>query len=105
MDFIPMLALGLCVLVVGVLTVMKNPTTLHWFPCKNVAEKEMDAFARTEGAGAVIAGAGMAATAVIQMIHYALEVWYVALIAMTVGAVVIFYGQSRYNGSIFRKRF
>ena len=105
MDFIPMIVLGLCVVVVGVLTAMENPTTLHWFPCKKVQEKDMTAFARTEGGGTILAGAGMAVTAVIQMIHYEMMVWYVALIAMVLGAVVIFYGQSRYNGGIFRRKF
>lgn len=53
------------------------------------------------GIGSLIIGICMTITAILQMIFYNENIWYITVIGIIIGLIFMIYGQIKYNRGIF----
>ncbi len=100
-GFIIELAVGLLCIAMGFLIWFKRKVSLiHDYHYKNVAEKDIPAYARLIGLGLILIGAGICVTGLFNLIESALW-WVPMLIAFIAGLAVMNKAQKKYNGSWF----
>ena len=95
------LAVGLFCIGIGFLIRFKRKVSLvHDYHYKNVAEKDIPAYARLIGGGLILIGAGICATGLFNLVKSALW-WVPMLVGFIAGFAVMNKAQKKYNGSWF----
>lgn len=100
MEFIPVLMIGICIVIVGIINIRGNVRTVHWYHRRRVAEEDIPSYGRVIGLGTAAIGVGLILGAILEP---RMGDW--GLLPIVVGVVVglglVFYGQIRYNRGIF----
>lgn len=100
-ERIAMIALGVLMILLGVLNVRGDLSSIHWYNRRKVAAKDRPAYGRCMGAGSTAIGGSLLFTGILQLAHPA-EVWYwITLLGVILGLGMMLYGQIRYNRGIF----
>ena len=95
------LAIGLLCIILGALIWFKRKVSLiHDYHYKNVAERDIPAYARLIGCGLMLIGAGISVTGLFNLVKSALW-WVPMLVGFIAGVAVMNKAQKKYNGSWF----
>ncbi len=94
-------AVGLLCIIMGFLIWLGRKVSLiHDYHYKNVAERDIPAYARLIGIGLILIGAGICATGLFNLVKSALW-WVPMLVGFIAGFAVMNKAQKKYNGSWF----
>lgn len=100
-GFIVELAVGLLCIAIGlVIGIGKKVSLIHDYHYRNVAEKDLPAYARLIGTGLILIGVGICATGFFNLTKS--DLWWIPLLAgFAAGFPVLHRAQKKYNGSWF----
>ncbi|MFR3783260.1 MAG: hypothetical protein ACLTXR_05640 [Clostridia bacterium] len=66
-----------------------------------ITEENRKKYGKSMGIGSLIIGICMTITAILQMIFYNKNIWYITVIGIVIGLIFMIYGQIKYNRGIF----
>lgn len=100
MGDIALLVIGLLIVVLGVVNMRGNVSTIHWYNRMRVKEEDLPQYGKVLGLGTIVIGVGM-------IFAYLMTLWnehYVShflIISSVIGFLIMLYGQLKYNNGIF----
>ena len=107
-TFIVTLIVGILIVVMGIVNMTGNISTLHSYHRSRVTEANRKPFGRQVGLGTVIMGAVVIAFGVLMLVYdrtqQDLFVWIATaqlIVGLVVGAIISFGAMIKYNGGIF----
>lgn len=108
LEFITTIAVGILVMVLGIINMTGNISSLHSYHRHRVAEEDKKPFGKLVGLGTLIIGVGLMAFGAlmfalestgVQMLSIMAPV--VLVVSIVVGLAISFYAMKKYNGGIF----
>jgi len=100
-SYIMLLIFGVLLIPLGVVNLMGNISTIHWYNRRKVRTEDIPKYGRLMGLATLIISGSIILTAILLMIFSA-EVFYVITLAGAVaGVILILYAQFKYNKGIF----
>ena len=101
MEYIFLLIFGICITVLGIFNLKGNISSIHWYNRLKITEENRKKYGKSMGIGSLIIGICMTMTAILQMIFYNENIWYITVIGIVIGLIFMIYGQLKYNRGIF----
>ncbi len=101
MEYILLLGFGLALIAASVPGLRGSASTVHWYNRRRVSKEDAPKYGRAMGAGTLIMGACVTATAALQMIFDAEPIFYLTAAGAAIGLAVMIYAQFKYNKGIF----
>ena len=101
MEYIFLLIFGICITILGIFNLKGNISAIHWYNRLKITEKNRKKYGKSMGIGSLIIGICMTITAILQMIFYNENIWYITVIGIIIGLIFMIYGQIKYNRGIF----
>ena len=101
MGYIFLLISGICIIILGIFNFKGNIASIHWYNRLKITKENTKEYGRTMGIGTLIIGICMVITAILQMIFYNENIWYITVVGIVVGLIFMVYGQVKYNKGIF----
>ncbi len=101
MESIILLVLGLLVVVIGVVNMTGNISTVHAYNRRKVREEDVPKYGRAVGLGTLIIGIGLIVDFVLTLLELPWAIPFVIIPAVVVGLGLILYAQFKYNRGIF----
>ena len=101
MEYIFLLIFGICITILGIFNLKGNISSIHWYNRLKITEKNRKKYGKSMGIGSLIIGICMTITAILQMIFYNENIWYITVIGIIIGMIFMIYGQIKYNRGIF----
>lgn len=101
MKYLPLLVLGIIMIIMGVINWKGNLSTIHWYNRRKVSETDAPKYGKAMGLGTLIMGSSMFMTAILQMIFDLEFIFYISLVGIIVGLIIMLYAQFKYNKGIF----
>ena len=105
--FVPSI-LGVILIVLGVMNMKGNISSLHWYHRQRVAEEDRKPFGKLVGLGTLIIGIALVISGILFWISEvtATELWLIVgcvitVVGIVVGLVLSFYAMIKYNKGIF----
>ena len=106
--FITTAGLGLLVCVLGIINMMGNISSLHWYHRQRVTEENRKPFGKLVGLGTLIIGLALIVFGTLFFIHEYTQLLALVIIGVVeliagivVGMAISFYAMKKYNGGIF----
>lgn len=100
--------LGVILIVLGVMNMKGNISSLHWYHRQRVAEEDRKPFGKLVGLGTLIIGIALVISGILFWISEvtATELWFIVgcvitVVGIVVGLVLSFYAIVKYNKGIF----
>ena len=100
--------LGVILIVLGVMNMKGNISSLHWYHRQGVAEEDRKPFGKLVGLGTLIIGIALVISGILFWISEvtATELWLIVgcvitVVGIVVGLVLSFYAMVKYNKGIF----
>ena len=100
MDNLALLILGLFISVLGIINIMGNISTIHYYNRRKVKGEDVPKYGKVVGTGTLIIGVSL-------VLGYIVSFWseaimaFIILPAVAVGLGFLLYGQFKYNKGIF----
>lgn len=101
LEHIVMILLGMLLLVLGILNMLGNISSIHWYNRRNITEENRKPYGKFVGIGTVIMGAGLVMTGLLQIITERKTGFFLLLSAIIVGLGFMGYAQIKYNRGFF----
>ena len=101
MEYIFLLIFGICIIILGIFNLKGNISAIHWYNRLKITEENRKKYGKSMGIGTVIIGIFMTITAILQMIFFNENIWYITVVGIVIGLIFIIYGQIKYNKGIF----
>lgn len=101
MEYIILLILGLCFIILGIVNIKGNISSIHWYNRRKITQETSKQYGKAMGIGSVIIGLSMSITAILQMIFKIEALWYITVAGIIIGLIFMLYGQIKYNKGIF----
>ena len=101
MEYIFLLIFGICITILGIFNLKGNISSIHWYNRLKITEKNRKKYGKSMGIGSLIIGICMTITAILQMIFYNENIWYITVIGIIIGLIFMIYGQIKYIRGIF----
>lgn len=101
MEYIFLLIFGICITILGIFNLKGNILSIHWYNRLKITEENRKKYGKSMGMGALIIGICMTITAILQMIFYNENIWYITVLGIVIGLIFMIYGQIKYNKGIF----
>ena len=101
MEYIFLLIFGICITILGIFNLKGNISSIHWYNRLKITEKNRKKYGKSMGIGSLIIGICMTITAILQMIFYNENIWYITVIGIIICLIFMIYGQIKYNRGIF----
>ncbi len=95
------LAVGALLLIIGIVNMSGNISTIHSYNRKRVTEADIPKYGKAVGMGTVIIGCALIANALLVMLGFSEAVPFVLIPAISIGLIIILYAQIKYNKGIF----
>ena len=106
--FITLASIGAIIIILGIINMTGNISSLHWYHRQRVSEEDRLPFGRLVGLGTLIVGLSVLVFSGFLIASLLLDFEMLAAIGsgvmitvMTVGIVITFYAIKKYNGKIF----
>ena len=100
--------LGVILIVIGIVNMKGNISTLHWYHRQRVTEEDRKPFGKLVGLGTLIIGIALVLSGILFRISEstATELWLIigcviTVVGIVVGLVLSFYAMIKYNKGIF----
>lgn len=101
MENVVLLVLGICLILLSSINLKGNANTIHWYNRTRVSQENMKPYARTMGIGTFIMGISFVITAILQIIYDIENIYYISLVGVVIGIVIMTFAQFKYNKGIF----
>ena len=101
MEYIFLLIFGICIIILGIFNLKGNISAIHWYNRLKITEENRKKYGKSMGIGNLIIGICMTITAILQMIFYNENIWYITVLGIVIGLIFMIYGQIKYNKGIF----
>lgn len=101
MEYIILLVLGICIIILGIVNIKGNISSIHWYNRRKITQETSKQYGKAMGIGSVIIGLSMSINAILQMILKIETLWYITVIGIVIGLIFMLYGQIKYNKGIF----
>ena len=101
MEYIFLLIFGICITILGIFNLKGNISSIHWYNRLKITEENRKKYGKSMGIGSLIIGICMTITAILQMIFYNENIWYITVLGIVIGLIFMIYGQIKYNKGIF----
>lgn len=101
MEYIILLILGVCFIILGIFNIKGNISSIHWYNRRKITQETSKQYGKAMGIGSVIIGLSMSINAILQMIFKIETLWYITVIGIVIGLTFMLYGQIKYNKGIF----
>lgn len=101
MEYIILLVLGICIIILGIVNIKGNINSIHWYNRRKITQETSKQYGKAMGIGSVIIGLSMSITAILQMIFKIETLWYITVAGLIIGLTFMLYGQIKYNKGIF----
>ncbi len=96
-----MLFLGIFLVVLGIVNVRGNISTIHWYNRRRVSEVDRPSYGRYMGAGTIVVGGTLVLVALLQHLLGEIVTTAIVLVGCAVGIALMLYAQFKYNKGIF----
>jgi len=100
--------LGIILIVLGIMNMKGNISSLHWYHRQRVTEEDRKPFGKLVGLGTLMIGIALVISGILFWISEvtATELWLIigcviTVVGIVVGLVLSFYAMIRYNNGIF----
>lgn len=100
--------LGIILIVLGIMNMKGNISSLHWYHRQRVTEEDRKPFGKLVGLGTLIIGVALIISGILFCISEATakELWliigcFITVVGIVVGLVLSFYAMIKYNKGIF----
>ena len=107
-GYVTAIIVGIVCIVIGIMNMMGNISTLHAYHRARVKEEDRIPFGKMVGLGTIILGAGVTLFGILTMLGdlLAIEALIIAatvvmIVAIVVGMIITFAAMKKYNGGIF----
>ena len=104
-EQITMLIFGILFIVIGVINIKGDISTIHWYNRTRITEQTRHKYGKLMGSGTVIIGGGLIVSAILNMVIKsnvsAIIDDVIGLVTVVVGVGLILYAQIKYNKGIF----
>ena len=101
------IAIGIVIIIIGVMNMCGNISTLHHYHRKHVSKENKRPFGRMVGLGTIIMGAAVILFGALSLITYLSKMLIfktvgvvLLIVGLIVGIVISFYAMKKYNGGI-----
>lgn len=101
MEYIILLILGVCFIILGIVNIKGNISSIHWYNRRKITQETSKQYGKAMGIGSVIIGLSMSITAILQMIFKIEALWYITVAGILICLIFMLYGQIKYNKGIF----
>ena len=108
LEFITTIAVGILIVVLGIINMTGNISSLHSYHRHRVAEENKKPFGKLVGLGTLIIGVGLMSFGALMFAFEGIGVQMLSVIApvvlvvsIVVGLAISFYAMKKYNGGIF----
>ncbi len=101
MEDIILLVLGLVFVVIGIVNMTGNISTIHAYNRRRVSEEDRPRYGRAVGLGTIIIGVAIIVDFALVLFDLLAAVPFVLLPAVIIGLAFILYAQFKYNRGIF----
>lgn len=101
MGYVFLLFLGVIIIIMGIINLRGNISTIHWYNRRRVSQADAPKYGKAMGLGTLIIGGSIALTAVLQMIFDREIIFYIILAGTVIGVSIMLYAQFKYNKGIF----
>ena len=106
--FITTAGLGLLVCILGIINMMGNISSLHWYHRQRVTDENRKPFGKLVGLGTLIIGISLIVFGTLFFVHEYIQLPVLVIIGVieliagiVVGMAISFYAMRKYNGGIF----
>ena len=96
-EIIALIIVGVALIVMGIINIRGNISTLHWYHRKRVAESDIPAMGKIVGTGSVITGVSILLTGIISCFVQSQYLFIIVIIGMALGLPIMLYGIIKYN--------
>ncbi len=101
MEKYAFLVIGIVLLVIGIINMTGNISTIHSYNRKKVKEEDIPKYGKLVGAGTLLVGVGVVAKFILDILELANIGWLVFAPIAVVGMILILFAQFKYNKGIF----
>ncbi len=101
MENITLLAVGIVLIVLGIVNMTGNISTVHSYNRKKVKEEDIPKYGFFVGLGTVTVGVGITVNFVLMLLELSFASLFVLIPAVGAGIGLILYAQFKYNGGLF----
>lgn len=101
MEYVLLLVLGICIIALSCVNLKGNAKTIHWYNRTKVSNKNMKHYAKTMGVGTLVIGISFVITSILLMMFDVENIYYISLIGIVLGIVIMTFAQFKYNKGIF----
>ncbi len=101
MEMYAFLIVGIILVVIGIINMTGNISTIHSYNRRKVTEEDAPKYGRAVGIGTLIIGASLIVDFVLVLLELLAVVPFVLIPAIVVGVAFILYAQFKYNKGIF----
>ena len=100
-SYIMLLIFGILLIPLGVVNLMGNISTIHWYNRRKVRAEDVPKYGRLMGLATLIISGSIILTAILLLLFSA-EIFYAITLGGTIaGVILILYAQFKYNKGIF----
>jgi hypothetical protein len=100
-KFITLSLVGIILIVLGIINVKGDVSSIHWYNRRKVSEKDIPRYAKCMGTGSLIIGIAFIISTVAEAVFKTDIFDYMMISGCVVGLIVMLYGQIKYNKGIF----
>lgn len=92
MEYIILLVLGMCIIILGIVNIKGNISSIHWYNRRKITQETSKQYGKAMGIGSVIIGLSMSITAILQIIFKIETLWYITVAGIIIGLIFMLYG-------------
>ncbi len=99
-NIIP-IVLGVFLIVIGVMNILGNISTIHWYNRSRITEETRKPYGKAVGTGTLIIGVSIVISSLLSLIFNNDLFMLITILGCVIGLAFILYGQFKYNKGIF----
>ncbi len=100
-EYVFMVLMGICFVVLGIMNYKGNINSIHFYNRKKITEEIRKPYGKLMGIGTTIIGIGLIITGILEMFIELENLYYIMLASIVIGIVIMLYAQVKYNKGIF----
>ncbi len=100
-EYIFMVLMGICFIVLGIMNYKGNINSIHFYNRKKITETTRKPYGKLMGIGTAIIGLGLIITGILEMFVELENLYYIMLVSIVIGIIIMLYAQIKYNKGIF----
>ncbi len=101
MEYLFLFVFGIGTILLGIFNWKGNITSIHWYNRTKVTKDNVKKYGKVMGLGTIIIGSSLSITSILYLLIEKEFVWYVTLVGIVIGLILMIYGQFKYNRGIF----